>query len=418
MSRCGATARRWRCRKASSASSRCFAIRAGSRPIATGCSRRRAGSACFSARASCPARRTRSPKRSTAERIDADLENIAAAIEQAIAPLPSHAEALAAMVAKGSRMSAVRHVAIVGRDAPLWLASLSLQHALGPAGIAVSAIELPSQLSEHHAYAASPVAQRAARADRPRPALGPSGKRRDRGGRAAPRRLVRATLFHRFRWAASGVRRGRHRPALDCRAARRRERPARAPFAGGGRPGPGQGRSRRTRPVGVRRDPPRQPSRCPRLFRVAPLGRDRARHRPIARFRRSRRCFEGTSLARIDCPDGEPVHADLYVDASGADAVLASAQPGDDWTDWGSDLPIRKLWWASAPALQPFPPFAELNSKHAGMERAGPARQPHRDPRRLCRSRKSSRYRRSRWHEPRLDAGRRGFRRGLPLDMA
>ena len=44
-SRCGATARRWRCRKAWSASSRCFAIRAGSRPIATGCSRRRAGSA-------------------------------------------------------------------------------------------------------------------------------------------------------------------------------------------------------------------------------------------------------------------------------------------------------------------------------------------------------------------------------------
>ena len=44
----------------------------------------------------------------------------------------------------------------------------------------------------------------------------------------------------------------------------------------------------------------------------------------------------------------------------------ASAQPGDDWTDWGSDLPIRKLWWASAPALQPFPPFAELNWRAEG----------------------------------------------------
>ena len=76
--------------------------------------------------------------------------------------------------------------------------------------------------------------------------------------------------------------------------------------------------------------------------------------------------FEGMSLARIDCPDSDPVQADLYVDASGADAVLASAQPGDDWTDWGSDLPIRKLWWASAPALQPFPPFAELTRRAEG----------------------------------------------------
>ena len=77
-----------------------FRYSAGSRPIATDCSSRRAGSACFSAGEPCPARHTRSPKESVLTEIDADLENIAAAIEQAIAPLPSHAEALGAMVAR------------------------------------------------------------------------------------------------------------------------------------------------------------------------------------------------------------------------------------------------------------------------------------------------------------------------------
>ena len=120
-------------------------------------------------------------------------------------------------------------------------------------------------------------------------------------------------------------------------------------------------------PLESRRDSPRQPSRCPRLFRVAPLGRDRARHRVVARFRPVAPVLEGMSLARIDCPDGEPVHADLYVDASGTDAVLASAQPADELDGLGrADLPIRKLWRASAPALQPFPPFAELTRRMQG----------------------------------------------------
>lgn len=262
-------------------------------------------------------------------------------------------------------MSAVRHVAIVGRDAPLWLVSLSLQHALGPAGIAVGAIELPSQLSEHHAYAASPslnglhaligldrrsvlrdsggIAVGGQRHlgwseqpyfiafDGPRPAFDGAdivqhwvAARHDGASGPLERLSLAAVALARGKVGADGrdplefgaIHRGSH---LDARAYSALLRSVAI-----------------ERGIGYRE-----------VSSVAPV-------------------LEGMSLARIDCPDGEPVHADLYVDASGTDAVLASAQPADDWTDWGGDLPIRKLWRASAPALQPFPPFAELTRRMQG----------------------------------------------------
>ncbi len=53
--------------------------------------------------------------------------------------------------------SAPRHVVIVGRDAGLWLTAAALRSALGPAGIAVTAIELPSRLGPAAAYATWPA---------------------------------------------------------------------------------------------------------------------------------------------------------------------------------------------------------------------------------------------------------------------
>src|SRR5262249_3101067 len=46
----------------------------------------------------------------------------------------------------GELMShAIRHVVIVGRDAPAWLSACALQYALGPAGVDVTVVELPSR---------------------------------------------------------------------------------------------------------------------------------------------------------------------------------------------------------------------------------------------------------------------------------
>jgi tryptophan halogenase len=50
-----------------------------------------------------------------------------------------------------------RHVVVVGRDVDLWLTATALRSAFGPAGVAVTAIELPSQLSPASVCATLPA---------------------------------------------------------------------------------------------------------------------------------------------------------------------------------------------------------------------------------------------------------------------
>ncbi|HUQ11643.1 MAG TPA: tryptophan 7-halogenase [Steroidobacteraceae bacterium] len=54
-------------------------------------------------------------------------------------------------------MSAVQHLAIVGRDAPLWLAACVMQSALGPSGLRVTAVELPAGVDAADGHAALPA---------------------------------------------------------------------------------------------------------------------------------------------------------------------------------------------------------------------------------------------------------------------
>ena len=51
----------------------------------------------------------------------------------------------------------MKSVAVVGRDASLWLAAAALQRALGRTGLRVHAVELESRLAEVDAYAAVPT---------------------------------------------------------------------------------------------------------------------------------------------------------------------------------------------------------------------------------------------------------------------
>lgn len=54
-------------------------------------------------------------------------------------------------------MSAIRQLTIVGRDAPLWLAACVMQSALGPSGLRVTAVELPSAVDAADGYATLPA---------------------------------------------------------------------------------------------------------------------------------------------------------------------------------------------------------------------------------------------------------------------
>jgi tryptophan halogenase len=51
----------------------------------------------------------------------------------------------------------LRHVVIVGRDAALWLTATAIAEALGPVGVTVTAVELPSRLGNASAYATRPA---------------------------------------------------------------------------------------------------------------------------------------------------------------------------------------------------------------------------------------------------------------------
>ena len=53
----------------------------------------------------------------------------------------------------------VTNVAIVGRDAPLWIAAAAIQRSLGHLGVSVRAIELPSLLQPVDVYSAMPAIQ-------------------------------------------------------------------------------------------------------------------------------------------------------------------------------------------------------------------------------------------------------------------
>ena len=53
--------------------------------------------------------------------------------------------------------AAPRQVVIVGRDADLWLTATALRAALGPAGVEVTAVELPSRLGPANAYSTLPA---------------------------------------------------------------------------------------------------------------------------------------------------------------------------------------------------------------------------------------------------------------------
>jgi tryptophan 7-halogenase len=50
-----------------------------------------------------------------------------------------------------------RHIVIVGRDAALWLTATAIAQALGTAGVRVTAVELPSHLGRSSAYATMPA---------------------------------------------------------------------------------------------------------------------------------------------------------------------------------------------------------------------------------------------------------------------
>lgn len=82
---------------------------------------------------------------------------------------------------------------------------------------------------------------------------------------------------------------------------------------------------------------------------------------------------EGNRIAAVVLDGGERIEADLFIDATGAEAALIGAKPGaeiDEWSWFGSDRRIT----ASLPATRPLPGFAQVTAFAQGWVGQHPLR--------------------------------------------
>ncbi|TFI58976.1 hypothetical protein E2493_06900 [Sphingomonas parva] len=70
-------------------------------------------------------------------------------------------------------------------------------------------------------------------------------------------------------------------------------------------------------------------------------------------------------IEQIALKDGRRMGADLYVDATGADATLIGAL-GSDFTSWAEWLPCDRILAASGKKLSPLPAFSEISAFKGG----------------------------------------------------
>ncbi len=264
-------------------------------------------------------------------------------------------------------MTRVKQVAVIGRDAAAWLTALALRRALAGAGVQVTVVELPSLLQPVDMFSAVP-------------SLG--GLHRILGLREAdvlPRAAGVPVLGQRFSgWSGAGSEfvhgYDTQRPSIGdvdflqfwvmARAQGMQvpydEFSIAAAAAKQGRVAPpDQGKDA----LGDITPGYHLDARAyVALIRSAALQTGVAR-RSAQRLEVER---EGDRIAAVLLDDGGRIEADLFVDASGGEAVLLGGQPGAEWEDWSAWLPCDRLLAATAPRLNPLPPFPQISAFQAG----------------------------------------------------
>lgn len=250
----------------------------------------------------------------------------------------------------------VRTVAVVGRDTALWTAALALRRGLG---VAVTAVELPARDGPHDAVVAAPSLNAlhgllgldeaaVLSAGRGVPVLGQTfvgwsgpGSRFTHGYDG--QRVAVSDLDFLQLWARAR-RLGLNAPweafSVGAQAAQR-SRAAPEPPAADALP---VGSGLHLDAVGY-----------------AALMRERARAVGVRIVTADATTVsrDGDRVASVRAGD-ETLTADLWIDASGEEAVLSGSRPGDDWAAAGS--PLTRLAVASAPGLRTLPAAGQITA--------------------------------------------------------
>jgi len=258
----------------------------------------------------------------------------------------------------------IDHIVIVGRDAAAWLAAVSLRRAFADTGLAVTVIELPTVLAAADVYTATPVLDGLhsllglAEADvlrvcRGVPVIGQRYSGWNGAGSAfvhgydVKRPAIDDVDFLHFWVKARGQ--GMRVPWEDFSIAAAAAKQARLAPPGSDRTAfgtvvPGYHLHAR--------------SYAGALRQLAVSNGIRLVTAELASIER-----DGDRIVALHLDNSTRVAGQLYIDASGVEAVLTADRPFDDW---GASLPSDRTVALTGPALRPLPGFSEITAVPAG----------------------------------------------------
>ena len=260
----------------------------------------------------------------------------------------------------------VRSVAVVGRDAPAWLAAAAVQRALGSTGVKVQVVEMASRLAAVDVYVAVPSIASMHRL------LGFDerlvldvchavpmvAQRFSNWAKGAPPFFLAYDdepppdgdlpfVQYWAKGALEGLRVGLEDFSLGTGCARLNKVPV-----GGAEP------TELSASYGYHLDAPRYSELAKQLALRLGVEASLAGLRNVD--------FDGDRVAGIDLGDGTRVSADLYIDASGTEARLIGQLSGSEYESWKSWLPCDRLFVASAARLPQLPAFSQISAFNRG----------------------------------------------------
>lgn len=260
----------------------------------------------------------------------------------------------------------IRSVAVVGRDASLWLAAAALRRALGRTELRVQAVELDSRIAQVDVHAAVPSLAAMHRL------LGLDEKLVLNVCQALP------MVGQRFSNWAKGA--PPFMLAYDDEAPAGGDLPFTQYWAKGMLEG-----------LRVPLEDFSLGSACARLNAVpvaaaeaAPVSASSGYHLDAASYSELIKQLalrlgvevveagvlnidaEGDSISGIDLSDGTRITADLYVDASGREARLINCLKSAEFESWREWLPCDRMLAVAAPRLPRLPAFSQISAFDAG----------------------------------------------------
>jgi tryptophan halogenase len=260
----------------------------------------------------------------------------------------------------------VQSIAVVGRDGPAWLAAAALRRALGPTGVSIRVVDLGSRLAPVDVYAAVPsiVSMHRLLGLDERLVLDACaglpmvGQRFSNWARGAPPFVLGyddepppgGDLPFTQYWAKgalAGLRVAYEEFSLGSACAKL----GRVPVA-----------ERQAGPVAASYGYHLDALRYAELLKQFAL-RLGVETIPATLARAE---VDGERITALELADGSRVEADLYIDASGADAALLGQLAGAEFESWAQWFPCDRLLVASAPCLAAMPAFSQISAFASG----------------------------------------------------